>query len=385
MTLSVAPSLPVIEKAMSLLVDRDADAEIVPVTRTRRPSLASPIAPASSTDGAGSTPVPIGVTPPVEARSSTWPYGSASAPRTSSLVPRSGCGDAVGEADGEPAGVIGDHEDRRRPEAPGLRDDHAADRHGRADRAQAARRRCSVCGALDDAVGVAVGEGVAVGVGSGVEVGDAEAGLAVRSGSAWASVVGVAKRSASAPESASAWEPASESGVAVGLGVGVGVGDGRGVGVAVGVGVGEATRRASATARRSASPMARVRHARFWATGAPFSDEVRHVVVRVDRVAAGAAGPTLDRAPGRRRRRPRSPPRTRSSRRPTRPRRSPGRRWAAPPARRPSPRTRRSTSRRRRHRRCRSSSRSADADPARAASVAGQVALRVTVPPVLVT
>ena len=50
-TLSVAPSVPVIENVRSPLDERDAALVIVPATRTRRPSVASPIAPASTTLG----------------------------------------------------------------------------------------------------------------------------------------------------------------------------------------------------------------------------------------------------------------------------------------------------------------------------------------------
>ena len=86
----MAPSPPLIENVMSWLVEMPADASIVPVIRPRRPSFASPTAPAFRVVGPGRVPEPIVVIPPLAARSSSWPYGSARTPRTSMRVARAG-------------------------------------------------------------------------------------------------------------------------------------------------------------------------------------------------------------------------------------------------------------------------------------------------------
>ena len=90
------------EKARSLLVDLDAEPSIVPLTRARRPSFGSPTAPALRAIAEGGVPVPTTAMPPLGGRSSTWPYGSARTPRTSSSVPRAGAATPSGSLTGIP-------------------------------------------------------------------------------------------------------------------------------------------------------------------------------------------------------------------------------------------------------------------------------------------
>ena len=90
------------EKVRSLLVDLDAEPSIVPLTRARRPSFGSPTAPALRAIAEGGVPVPTTAMPPLGGRSSTWPYGSARAPRTSSSVPRAGVATPSGSLTGIP-------------------------------------------------------------------------------------------------------------------------------------------------------------------------------------------------------------------------------------------------------------------------------------------
>ena len=73
MTRSVAPSVPVIVRAMSPLVALDADVVMTPSTVTSRPSVASPAAPASTRVAAGSVLEPRTASPPVPRRTSVWP------------------------------------------------------------------------------------------------------------------------------------------------------------------------------------------------------------------------------------------------------------------------------------------------------------------------
>jgi hypothetical protein len=64
---------------------------MVPVIAARRASVASPRSAASTLVAGGSdAPVEIGTIPPTAARTSSWPYGSASLPLTSRSAPRAG-------------------------------------------------------------------------------------------------------------------------------------------------------------------------------------------------------------------------------------------------------------------------------------------------------
>ena len=90
------------ENVRSLLVDLDAEPSIVPLTRARRPSFGSPTAPALRAIAEGGVPVPTAAMPPLGGRSSTWPYGSARTPRTSSSVPRAGGATPSGSLTGIP-------------------------------------------------------------------------------------------------------------------------------------------------------------------------------------------------------------------------------------------------------------------------------------------
>ena len=73
MTRSVAPSEPVRVKEMSPLVALEAEVVTTPETVTRRPSVASPAAPASMGAAAGGVPGPRTTSPPVASRTSVWP------------------------------------------------------------------------------------------------------------------------------------------------------------------------------------------------------------------------------------------------------------------------------------------------------------------------
>ena len=147
-TRNVAPSDPVMEKVRSLLVDLDAEPSTVPLTRARRPSFGSPTAPALRAIAGGERPGPDD--------------GDAAARRAQlHLAIRVGEGaadleqraarrrrDAVRQPDRDPAGCIGDREERGCAEPAGLGDDHAAHEHRRADRAETCgrdgdRRRCA--------------------------------------------------------------------------------------------------------------------------------------------------------------------------------------------------------------------------------------------------
>ena len=299
-------------------------------------------------------------------RISTWPYGSAIVPRTSTMAPRAGSGTPSGSLTATPPVWSAIASSGGVPSRPASAmttprtSTTCADgrRPGRGDRQRSVRRRRD-----------GEGEGLAVAVGWGVAVGAAEWGRR-RAGSAWAA------------RSASAWASA----------VGVGVGRRRRRRRRRGHG---RRHRASASARGSwASRVARRRARRrrgrrrrgeVLGDRRGVDDEVRGVVVRVDRAPGRAARSPLDRAPRRRRRR-RRPLDERAGRvapadRVDRLRR----RSAAARSRRRSRRTRPSRWRPRRPRRSPTRSRSAGGDPDRRSIEVAHDAFRVTVLPVLVT
>ena len=105
-----------------------------------------------------------------DARTSSWPYGSASVPVTSSHVPTVGSRRRVGEADDDRGGRVLDRDQGGRPETTGFGRDDAADGDPAAGLpTTGARRSRSVRDG--DGEGVGVGLGVGVGVGTGVGVG----------------------------------------------------------------------------------------------------------------------------------------------------------------------------------------------------------------------
>ena len=153
-------------------------------------------------------------------RISSWPYGAASLPATSSSVPRAYVPDAGGQVDDEAARRVGDAQQGRGAEPPGLRDHHAGRPHLRpdCDRAdlpegedRARRRRVGVVVAPGSDVDVAVGVGVGatVGVGAGVGVGVAVwegVGLVVGDGAVGVGVgVGVGAGASSSSPAKVAW------------------------------------------------------------------------------------------------------------------------------------------------------------------------------------
>ena len=179
---------------MSPLVDFVGRASTVPCTFTSRPSRPSPRETTSAGIGSGSDSVPATRMPPEAGRSSSWPYGSDSGPRTSMTVPRPGAatpsgmrttipplGSWIATSDGVP----------RRPAS-------TVTTPATFTVAPIGWRRAtpidSVAGDAEGG-GVVVGRGVALGVGAGV------------------------------------WE-------GPGLGAGVGIGDGPGDSLGLGVGVG---------------------------------------------------------------------------------------------------------------------------------------------------
>ena len=310
----------------------------------RRPSLASPIAPAASAMGTGIGLGTRGMVTPARCRCGARPgrTGRRIAPRTSSAGPASrSSGAAVREADGQPAGVVGDHEDRGRAEPSGLRDDLTPDRQRGPDGREP---RCSdplgACG-LDDATAPSTKTATADGEGAGVDVG---IGVSVVSAGWWA--LGNRGRG---ERQAKVRGGAGSSPVGVGVVVGVGVAREVGDGAASGSASGSSA--AWATGRR-AVPASAGRHGRLGrrrgrdlrALGTGRRVDARSAALSFVSTAfpprrpAGARSTT--RRPARRRGRPR---RTCSPRRPSRRRRSACRRSAAAPARRPSPRTRPST------------------------------------------
>ena len=108
-------------------------------------------------------------------RISSWPYGAASLPVTSSRVPRGERRRPRRAADDEPGARVADREQRRASRGAGLGDDDAGRPHararaeglGRAQRRDIGRRGRARRGRRRSAVGVAVGRGVGVAVGAG--------------------------------------------------------------------------------------------------------------------------------------------------------------------------------------------------------------------------
>ena len=145
-TRSDVPSMPRIVKVMSPLVALVGPAVIVPLTRDRRPSVASATAPASIARGAGR----IAVTDDREAARDETELrlavrgGDGATQLDERAASRRDL--AVGEAHREAAGLVADREEAWRSQAPGLGDDHATDRGGpalvhEARRADRERRR----------------------------------------------------------------------------------------------------------------------------------------------------------------------------------------------------------------------------------------------------
>ena len=81
---------------ISPLVDLVGPVATIPLRRTSRPSVNSLGPEGGRSEGAGTVPVPIGPMPAAEGRISSWPYGSASGPVTSSIWPRDGVATPLG-------------------------------------------------------------------------------------------------------------------------------------------------------------------------------------------------------------------------------------------------------------------------------------------------
>ena len=90
MTLTRVPPASSTWNVMSPLVALLGLTTTVPVERTRRASVDSFGPPVSTSWGAGRDPLPSRATSPAAGRSSSWPYGSASGPRTVMIRPRAG-------------------------------------------------------------------------------------------------------------------------------------------------------------------------------------------------------------------------------------------------------------------------------------------------------
>ena len=134
----------------------------MPVRVTSRPSVASPSSADPTAAGAGSgIRVASGTIPPTVVRISSWPYGSASVPLTTSRSPRAGRATSVGQPDEDAAGVIAEGEQRGRPEPAGLGRHDPADAHRRphGQRPNGRDRAVRPGSRWPSGIGVAVGVG----------------------------------------------------------------------------------------------------------------------------------------------------------------------------------------------------------------------------------
>ena len=214
MTRILAPAASTTSIVRSPLVPFAGAARTVPLSSASRPSVASPRSRPASRSGAGRLPLPVDRKPVLVGRSSSWPYGSASAPRTTTVVPR--LGDVI------PSGIrtamppvpsaiaISGGVPRRPPSAVTTPATLTTVPIG----TPRASTMLSVPGGVGTGVGVGFAVGAGVGVGPGVRVG---VGLAV--GAAVGAVVAVG------------------AGVAVGVAPGVGFGVGAVVAIRRGRGV----------------------------------------------------------------------------------------------------------------------------------------------------
>ena len=196
-TLIRVPSESSIVSVISPLVDLVGRVATIPLRRTSRPSVDS-LGPAGGrSDGAGTEPVPIATTPAAAGRISSWPYGSASGPVTSSIWPRDGVATPLGSLTTMPPVASAIASSAGVPSRPASA--VTAPRTTTVEPTDRARAAAIV----DPGHGLADGDGLEVAAG---------VGLSVAIGVAVGSVEGVGV--------------GSGVGVAVGVGVGVGVGGG---------------------------------------------------------------------------------------------------------------------------------------------------------------
>ncbi len=246
-----------------------------PLTTTRRLSVASPAASDPSAIGAGSVPGPTTTVPLASGRISSWPYGAASLPVTSTSMPRAGAWTPAGIRTPMPPVASSIVKRRSMPVRPTSAVTVARTTTVAPIDAPRAVATSTGVGAIGVGVGVGVGIAVGVGVGAGIRVGvgvGAAVGVGVGVGVGIGVGVGVT----------------TGAGVGVTVGVGVGVGVGAAIGVGVGVGVGAASRRRRWCGRRNGPRHRRRRHPlRRWHAR---NHEVRGVVVGVDAVPGRPAG-----------------------------------------------------------------------------------------------